>query len=286
GRPPAAPGVTRPAALGLWVLAGLVVALASNDPVPRAVLLAAAWALLARRRMPGRRLRPLAIGVVVLSVVTAVINGLLSHTGSTVLVVVPAWLPLVGGDVTVEAFAYGAAIAVGLAAAVSVAATLSLVIEPADLVDALPWFLARTGAAVGAALNFVPAVASSLTSVRDAQRLRGWQPRGAAALVDLAVPVLLGAIERSVQLAEAMEARAFGSGGRTRASGRERSARNAVVAGGSALVMAGFVVASLLGARGAWYPYPTLSVPSLAPALLAPAVLLGVLAMVVPDGTA
>ncbi|MGH9055099.1 MAG: hypothetical protein ACRDYY_04430, partial [Acidimicrobiales bacterium] len=152
--------MSRAGAISLWVAAGLVMALAANDPVVRAIVLVAAWGVLARSRLPGRRLRPLALGVCLLALLTMVANALLSHTGTTVLAVLPGWLPLIGGTVTVEAFAYGAAIALGLAAAVSVTSVLSLVVDPADLVDALPRFLARTGAAVGSALNLVPAVAS------------------------------------------------------------------------------------------------------------------------------
>jgi energy-coupling factor transport system permease protein len=265
--------VTRPAAVGAWVLAGLAVTLSTSDPLSHAVVLAGAWLLLARRHNAERRLRPLAIGLSALFGATCVINGLLAHTGATVFAAVPGWLPLVGGTLTVEGFAEGAAIGLTLVSAVSVAAALSLVLEPADLVDALPGPLSHTGAAVGSALNLVPATAASFVAVRDAQRLRGWRPRGPRALVDLAVPVVLGAIDRSVQLAESMEARAFGSGRRTAAIGGRRSGWATATMGVSLLALAALVAARLGGAGGAWYPYPTPSAPDAAPLALAPAVL-------------
>lgn len=274
--------MTRPAALCLWVLAGLGVTLAGTDPLAPIVVLAAAWLLLARRRSADRRLRPLAIGLTVLAGVTAAVNGLLDHTGATVLVTVPSSVPLVGGPVTAEGFAQGAVIAAGLVAAVSVAAALSIVIEPADLVDALPRGLERTGAALGAALNLVPATAASVVAVRDAQRLRGWRPRGPRAVVDLAVPVLLSAIERSTQLAESMEARAFGSGRRTRLAGSGRTVRAGIVAAIAVLALVSLVAAHLAGAAGSWEAYPTPTVPSLAPAALVPSLLIGLAALLVP----
>lgn len=274
--------MTRPAALGLWVLAGLGVAVAGTDPVTQVLVLVAAWVLLVRRRTRDRRLRPLAVGLAVLTVVTTVVNGVLDHTGATVMVTLPAWVPLTGGAITAEGFANGAAIAAGLVAAVSVAAALSVVLEPADLVDALPRGLERTGAALGAALNLVPATAASAVAVRDAQRLRGWRPRGPRAVVDLAVPVLLGAIERSTQLAESMEARGFGSGARTRSAGGGRSSRNGAVAAISVLALATLVAVHLSGAAGAWAAYPTPTVPSFAPAALAPSILLGMAALLIP----
>ena len=276
--------MTRAAAVGAWALAGLGVTLAGSDPLAQAIVLGAAWSLLARRRAAGRRLRPLALGVALLAVVTVVMNGVLVHTGATVLAVVPSGVPLVGGAITAEAFAAGGAIALALVAAVTVAATLALVLDPADLVDALPSALQRTGAALGSALNLVPATAASFVAVRDAQRLRGWRPKGARAVADLAVPVVLGAIDRSVQLAESMEARAFGSGARTRSAGRDRSARCAVVVVGAALAVAGVVAARLTGGAGAWYPYPTPSWPAVGLLALGPSLLVAALSFLVPHG--
>lgn len=274
--------MTRPAAVGIWVLAALTVALVDTDPVARAVVLAGAWSLLARRRVPGRRLRPLAVGLGILALFTVALNGTLSHTGATVLGVLPSWLPLVGGAVTAESFAYGGSIALGLLAAISATAALSIVVEPTDLVDALPGPLHHAGAAVGAALNLVPATAASFVAVRDAQRLRGWRPHGPRAMVDLAVPVLLGAIDRSVQLAESMEARAFGAGHRTRMDGGGRSRPLLAIAAAGVAGVAIAVGAHVAGDAGSWYAYPVPTVPSLAPLALAPALVVAFAALALP----
>lgn len=274
--------MSRPAAVAVWVLAALTVALVDTDPASRLVVLAGAWALLVRRRVTARRLRPLALGLVVLGLLTVVLNGLLSHTGETVLGVVPSWLPLVGGPLTAEGFADGASIGLGLVAAISVTAVLSVVLEPTDLVDALPRPLHHAGAALGAALNLVPATAASVVAVRDAQRLRGWRPRGARAMVDLAVPVLLGAIDRSVQLAESMEARAFGVGRRSSMTGGDRSPRLAAVATAGAVAVTIAVVAYLAGDPGGWYAYPLPTVPSAAPLALTPALLVALAGSAIP----
>lgn len=276
--------MSRPAAVVVWVLAALAVAFFDTDPLAQAVVLIGAWALLARRRIEGRRLRSLAIGMGVLGTATVALNGLLSHTGATVVVVLPSWLLVAGGPVTAEGFASGASIALGLVTAVSVTAALSVVIEPTDLVDALPGALHHAGAALGAALNLVPVTAASVVAVREAQRLRGWRARGVRAMVDLAVPVLLGAIDRSVQLAESMEARAFGDGRRTRAAGGDRSRALVVlaIAGLAAVAIAG--VARALGVAD-WYAYPVPTVPSVAPLALVPAVLIAALGAVLPPET-
>lgn len=273
--------MSRPAAIAAWVAAALTVAFCDNDPVAQAIVLAGAWGLLVRRRVDGRRLRPLVIGLTVLGALTVAVNGFLSHTGATVLFVVPSWLPLISGPVTAEGYAGGGSIALALVTAVSVTATLSVVIEPTDLVDALPGVLHHVGAALGAALNLVPATAASVVAVRDAQRLRGWRPHGVRAMVDLAVPVLLGAIDRSVQLAESMEARAFGAGRRTNLAGGQRSAALAAIglAGVSAVAVAAAARAS--GLAG-WYAYPVPTIPSVAPLALVPAVMIALAGAAVP----
>lgn len=271
--------MTRTAAVAVWVAAGVSIALVDSDPLSRAVVLAAAWVVLVRRRMAGRRLRPLAIGMGVLGTSAVVINGLVDHTGATVVLLVPSWVPVVGGPVTAEAFAYGASVALGLMAAVSVAAALSVVVEPSDLVDGLPRPLARTGVALGAALNLVPNVALSVRSITDAQRMRGWRPRGVRGLVDLAVPVLLDTIEQSMQLAESMESRGFGAGRRTSAVVHRRRGVDLVVGVGALLTLAGLVATRLAGWSGAWYPFPTVAAPSLALPLLAPPVALALLGL-------
>lgn len=278
--------MTRPAAVAAWVLSGLVVSLSVTDPVTHLVVLGGAWSVLVRRRVGERRLRPLAIGLSALFVATVVINGLLSHTGATVVVDVPGWVPLVGGVLTAEGFAEGAAIGLSLVSAVSVVAALSVVLEPSDLVDALPRPLSHTGAALGSALNLVPATAASFVAVREAQRLRGWRPKGPRALADLAVPVVLGAIDRSVQLAESMEARAFGSGRRTSAIAGDRSTRGAAMVAASLVILAVLVLVRLHGDSGTWYPYPTPSVPAVTPLALAPALLFGAAGFLLPDAAA
>jgi energy-coupling factor transport system permease protein len=85
--------------------------------------------------------------------------------------------------------------------------------SPARLLKALPGALYEAGVAVSVAVSFAPQAVASLGRVRRARRLRGRRDRGIAALRGMAVPVLEGALERSVDLAAAMDARGFGRSG-------------------------------------------------------------------------
>lgn len=246
-----------------WAGAAVLVAVAAANPLYRGLVLVAAAAFLARWRRPGVRLRPFLTSVAGAAAASLVLNTLLSHGGEDVVAALPGWMPGVGGPLTLEAAAFGSMIASGLAAAALAAASLSLAVEPHDLVDALPAALARTAAAVGGALNLVPGLGRSFADVREAQRMRGWRPRGPRSWSQVMVPVVLTSVERSVQLAESMEARGFGSGART--SYRPAPWRGADVAVAGAALAAALILlgARRLGYAGDWYPYPGLSLPPL-----------------------
>jgi energy-coupling factor transport system permease protein len=82
------------------------------------------------------------------------------------------------------------------------------------------------------------------------------------------VPVVLTAIEDSVLLAEAMEARGFGAGRRTSYSGTGWSRRDVAVAAASVGAAVLFIGLHFTGAPIDWYPYPTIYLPPVNPVLL------------------
>jgi energy-coupling factor transport system permease protein len=73
----------------------------------------------------------------------------------------------------------------------------------------------EAGVAVTVALAFAPQAVASAGRIRNARRLRGRPDRGLRSLRGLAIPVLEGALDRSVDLAAAMDARGFGRRGAT-----------------------------------------------------------------------
>ena len=262
-------------AVAAWCAAALLIALVTNNPVYRVLVLLAALNLLAARRRQGTRLRPVLLGIVVATVIALGINVLLSHGGVHVLARVPDAVPGFGGPLTLEAAAFGLAIGVGLAAAVAAAAALPMLSDATELIDALPAALHRTGAALAMTLGLVPGLWHSFVAVREAQLLRGVRMRGVRGIRYVMVPVTLTAMERSLQLAEAMDARAFGSGPRTRAYAAPWS-----LADRATVVAAAVAAVLFVGLRGAglaadWKVFPALSTPAVSPlAVLACALLL------------
>ena len=88
------------------------------------------------------------------------------------------------------------------------------------------------------------------------------------------MPVMLSAVEDSLQLAESMQARAFGSGPRTRFSPRRLRPADILVILCSLAAAGAFVAARVTGGLPDWQPFPVLSRPSVEPALVVAGLLL------------
>jgi energy-coupling factor transport system permease protein len=272
-----------PRAWLVWSLAAVTVALSTDNPVYRGLVALAALNVLLIWLPPGRRLRPLVVALLIAAGIGGLINVLAGHAGVDVIARLPADWPLVGGALTLESLAFGGAIGLGLVAALLAVAPLSLVLEPHDVVDAMPGPLERTGIAVATSLNLVSGFGRTFTAVRDAQRMRGWRPRGLRSWNEVLVPVFLTAIEDSVLLAEAMEARGFGAGRRT-SFARVSWSRWDVAVVATALGSVGlFVGARLAGVAVDWYPYPTLYLPPISPVLVVGCLALALPAVVAPS---
>ena len=248
-------------AVAAWSATCIFIVLSTTNPVYKSAVLAAALCALAAG-VGLRRLRGLLTGVLLISAFAVLLNFVSAHLGTTVLFVLPDQIPALGGPYTLEALAFGATGGLTIAAAILAAAPFSLLLASHEVMDALPAALSRTGAAIAASLNLVPEVAASFVQVTEAQRLRGWRPRGPRSWSEIVVPVVLTSVEGSIQLAESMEARGFGSGPRTAVKpGRlERSDWFLIATAAAALAI--FLVSQVFGWAAPWYAYPTLTMPA------------------------
>ena len=248
-------------AVAAWSATCIFIVLSTTNPVYKTLVLAAALAALVAGAGL-RRIRGVLLGVVLISAFATLLNFVSAHLGATVLFELPSQLPAVGGPYTLEALTFGASGGITIGAAILAAAPFSLLLASHEVMDSLPAALSRTGAAIAAALNLVPAVAASFVQVTEAQRLRGWRPRGPRSWSEIVVPVVLTSVEGSIQLAESMEARGFGSGPRTAVRPGRLERSDWLVIGASAIALAGFAVSQAAGWAGPWFAYPSLTFPS------------------------
>jgi energy-coupling factor transport system permease protein len=236
-----------------WVWAVGLAAAASRTTNPFLLLLViavAAWTVLERREIGGSNAFAVFLAIGLLAIVlrlamVVVLGG--GVTGRVVLVRLPE-VPLpdwaagvrIGGPVTAEGLLSAAYEGLRLAAILACLGAANALASPRRLLRYVPATLYDVGTAVVVGLTYAPHMVEDAGRVRAARRLRGHSGRGLRELAHLAVPVLEGALERSLDLAASMESRGYG-----RSVHRTARSRRA----GSLLTMVGLlgVVAGLYG---------------------------------------
>ncbi|MBX9399160.1 energy-coupling factor transporter transmembrane protein EcfT [Streptomyces sp. TRM72054] len=115
-----------------------------------------------------------------------------------------------GGKVTAETLVFALYDGLKLATLLICVGAANALASPTRLLKSLPGALYETGVAVVVALTFAPHLIADAQRLRAARRLRGRPDRGIRGLFHVGLPVLEGALERSVALAAAMDARGYG----------------------------------------------------------------------------
>ncbi len=223
---PTARRMLHPGAWWLWAIALAATALRTTDPLLLGLIaVVVAFVVSARRtdapwaRSFGSFLR-LGVIVIVIRVVFQMLFGVRVE-GTTLFtipsVTLPSWAAGVslGGPVTAEALVDAACQGLRLAVVLLCFGAASSLCSPYRMLRALPSALYEAGVAITVALTFAPQAIIASRQVRDARRLRGRADRGVRAWAGSAMPVLEGALDRSVALAASMDARGYGRRGAT-----------------------------------------------------------------------
>jgi energy-coupling factor transport system permease protein len=228
----ALPRLLHPAAWWLWGMGMAVAASRTTNPFLLILLVAVVGWVVLERREPGL-VNPLVaflvIGLfaIVLRIVMVALLGD-SVSGRVVIfrlpeVPLPEWSSgvRIGGAVTLEGILVAVYDGMRLAAMLACLGACNALASPKRLLRYVPATLYEVGTAVVVALTFAPQLVEDARRVRAARRLRGHSPTGLVEIGRLAVPVLVGALERSLELAASMESRGYGRSVRrsTRSSG-------------------------------------------------------------------
>jgi energy-coupling factor transport system permease protein len=147
--------------------------------------------------------------VVGLTLVVTLLKGLSLHLGTTVLFRLPEAWPVIGGPITLESMVSSALDALSILAVLAVFAAFSAGADYYAMLRSLPPFLHQVGLITSIAITFVPQTVTRFAEIREAMALRGHRIRRVSDLVPLVMPLLSGGMERSMNLAEAMESRGF-----------------------------------------------------------------------------
>ncbi len=193
-------GTTNPLLLTAMALAMVIVVLLRRSDSP--------WARSVRAYLL------LAAFVIAMRVFFQILIG--APSGTTVLFVLPQ-VPLpewaagirLGGPVTAEALTATVYEALRLAVLLLAIGAANALANPRQALRSVPAALYEASVAVVVALSVAPQLIESAQRVRRARRLRGDTARGLAAVGPIALSILGDAIDRSLSLAEGMEARGF-----------------------------------------------------------------------------
>ena len=229
-----APRHLHPFAWWLWAGGLAAAAMRTTNLVLLALVLAVVAFVVGSRRTAAPWSRSFAtflrLGALVI-VIRVVVQALVGvPVGDTVLfrlpeVALPAALAGVrlGGEVTLEAVLQSIAEGGRLAVLLACFGAVNSLTSPYRVLRALPAVLYEAGVAVSMGVAFTPEAVASVARLREARALRGRSERGIGALRGVAVPVLEGALDRSVALAASMDARGYGRRGAQPASARRLS---------------------------------------------------------------
>ncbi|GHG15824.1 energy-coupling factor transporter transmembrane component T [Streptomyces filamentosus] len=255
-----------PGAWWLWALGLAVGASRTTNPLLLGLIVAVAGYVVAARRTDAPWARSygafvkLGLFVVGLRIVFSVVLGS-PIPGSHELFTLPE-LPLpdwaqgirIGGRVTAEQLAFALYDGLKLAALLICVGAANALANPARLLKSLPGALYEVGVAVVVAMTFAPNLVADVVRLRTARRLRGRSTGGVRAVLRIGLPVLEGALERSVAVAASMDARGYGRTARVPPAVRRTT--GVLTLGGLLGVCAGSY--GLLAAEGAGYGLPLL----------------------------
>ncbi|MFJ6851982.1 energy-coupling factor transporter transmembrane protein EcfT [Streptomyces sp. NPDC091271] len=266
-----APGATRGNALpaGAWWLWALGLATAASrttNPLLLGLLVGVAGYVVAARRTDAPWARSygafIKLGLVVVGVrlVFSVVLGS-SVPGTHALFTMPG-VPLpdwaqgirIGGRVTAEQVVFALYEGAKLATLLICVGAANSLANPARLLKSLPGALYEVGVAVVVAMTFAPNMVADVARLRTARRLRGRPTGGVGAVLQIGLPVLEGALERSVAVAASMDARGYGRTAQVPPAVRRTT--HVLTLGGLLGVCAGTY--GLLAAQGAAHGLPLL----------------------------
>jgi energy-coupling factor transport system permease protein len=115
----------------------------------------------------------------------------------------------IGGKVSLESLIYGLNKGLALMSILLTFATFNTQVDHYQLLRSTPRFLYQSAIVMTIAITFIPHMFIAQREIREAQALRGHRFRHIRDLLPLFVTLLAEGLERSLTLAESMEARGF-----------------------------------------------------------------------------
>lgn len=218
----------------------------------------------------GRQLRRAALLAIPLGLTVVLINALVTRNGLTVIARF-GQLPVLGRtDVTLEATVYGGILGLRAVALIVAAALYSLAIDPDEVLKLFRRVSFRSALTATLATRMVPILARDARRLADAQRCR---PGRAPTRFQLLRVASTGMLERSLDVAAALEVRGYGAAHRPPRV-RKPYSRHDIAFFASAIAILALTVAARVFGLAGFQAYPSLHVAAGAKTLMLAAGLL------------
>lgn len=197
----------------VWLMVGGLLAIWISNPLYLLLLLVISRLVSYACRQPAAdawRIPFWRVSVVILFFST-IFNMLTAHVGQTVIYTLPATWPLIGGQLTLEAAAYGFISGLRLVTMLSFYLAFNAIVPVSQLSSITPRALHELGLVMLIAITYLPETARQFQRIRDAQAIRGHKIGGVRTWRPVLIPLLIAGLERALNLAETMVARGYGS---------------------------------------------------------------------------
>jgi energy-coupling factor transporter transmembrane protein EcfT len=199
-----------PATWIIWSLSASVVALLIRNPWY--LLILSVMAILVRWVGTGERPGGWFLRIYLsLLISPAILNLIFSRSGDTILLDLP--IRWIGGPYTLEGLVFGAAAGIQIACLLTIMMVFSQLVSSQDLLRRTPSGLYPVGVTASIGLTFVPHARRAYDALREAQQVRGYQPKGWRDLPKVVTPLVILSLERAIAIAESLVSRGWGSKG-------------------------------------------------------------------------
>lgn len=124
----------------------------------------------------------------------------------------PDWMPgiRIGGAVTLERISSAVSEGIIICGIIIIFGAAASLTSPHRLLRVMPVYIYEFAISVVIATSVLPQLVSSVSRIRQAQKLRGQSLRGFSSWKRVAIPLLEESLARSLDLAAAMDSRGYG----------------------------------------------------------------------------
>jgi energy-coupling factor transport system permease protein len=196
----------------VWLGSGALLAIYLRNPIYLLLLLLIARVVMTLCKPSRKSVLPLPFWrlAILILLFSTIFNVLMAHFGETILISLPAHWILIGGPLTLEAAVYGLINGLSLVVLLALFFTFNAVVPTNQLTTLVPAALHELGLVLVIAITYIPETIRHFHRIRDAQAIRGHRLQGIRDWRPIMIPLLVGGLERAMNLAETMVARGYG----------------------------------------------------------------------------